>query len=251
MTPEKTAELLAQGRKIIHFLHIGKAAGSQVGLIARGFNAQSKDFAIHKHPHGMVLRDLPRQTPYMFSVRHPVSRFLSGFHSRKRKGQPKLLVPWTRHETLAFADFEHANDLAEALFSQDDRGLLAFRAIKSIGHTAQNQVDWIAPMGYFLKRRPPIAILRQEQFDSDLAAVSAYVGEDIRKYITTDPKNAHRNDYSAVPPLTELAVSNLERWYAQDIEFYRLCSSWMDRKLKAVAKAQAKSSLDAALPPQT
>lgn len=231
MKPMKLAKLIEDGREALHFLHIGKAAGSQMGLIARKFNSKNARFVIQKHPHHVMLSNLPVTAPYFFSVRDPVTRFVSGFYSRKRKGQPKLYVEWTANEASAFAAFDHANDLAEALFAPGDLGQQAVFAIKSISHTARGQVDWISPMGYFLTHRPPIAILRQEHFNTDLALLSAHLGEDMSRYITANPALAHRNDYSSVPELSPKAIANLERWYVQDRMFYTICSDWMEQKL--------------------
>ena len=86
-------------------------------------------------------------------------------------------------------------------------------------------------MGYFLTHRPPIAILRQEHFNTDLALLSAHLGEDMSRYITANPALAHRNDYSSVPELSPKAIANLERWYVQDRMFYTICSDWMEQKL--------------------
>lgn len=231
MKPTEPAKRTEDGREILHFLHIGKAAGSQIGQIAREFNAQNRAFTILRHPHHVTLSNLPVTAPYFFSVRNPVTRFVSGFYSRKRKGQPLLYKEWTANEASAFAAFDHANDLAEALFAPGDLRQQAVFAIKSISHTARGQVDWISPMGYFLTHRPPIAILRQEHFNTDLALLSAHLGEDMTRYITANPALAHRNDYSSVPELSPKAIANLERWYVQDRMFYTICSDWMEQKL--------------------
>jgi hypothetical protein len=36
------------------------------------------------------------------------------------------------------------------------------------------------------------------------------------------------NDYSEVPQLSDLAISNLKQWFEKDIKFYQLCSDWID-----------------------
>ena len=46
MKPTEPAKRTEDGREILHFLHIGKAAGSQIGQIAREFNAQNRAFTI-------------------------------------------------------------------------------------------------------------------------------------------------------------------------------------------------------------
>ncbi len=165
-------------------------------------------------------------------MRDPLARFRSGFYSRKRKGQPRLHVEWSQYEVEAFSRFEHANDLAEALFRPDELGEMAFAAIKSIRHTSQNQVDWFDLCGHFLKLRPPVAIIRQEKFREDMCFLQARLGMKQFLIIEKDEVRSHQTDYSGVPELSALAIANLRRWYAQDFEFYRICDEWM-------AKAQA------------
>lgn len=212
----------------LHFLHIGKAAGTQIGDLAKVINKTQTTWRIIKHPHAVNLRDLPKGEPFFFSVRHPVSRFVSGFYSRKRKGQPRILKEWTYHEKKAFARFDHANDLAEALFAKGPRGLQAMAAIQSLSHTAKSQIDWFVRRGFFIEGKHLAGIIRQEHFDADWVQFCRQIGIAQPPMPTPDPQRQHRNDYSAVPPLSRAARANLERWYTQDIEFYRYCGAWID-----------------------
>lgn len=221
--------------KDIHFLHIGKCAGSQIAQIARQVNRISDTRKIIKHRHDVFLRNINAQAYYFFSIRDPMSRFKSGFYSRKRKGPPRLNVEWNIDDTFAFETFEHANDLAESLFEKTERGHKAWAAMKSIRHTAQNQSDWFYCRGSFLYTRPPIWILRQEHFDADLATFFTRENLDLgsRKVkITSDPRAAHANDYTDIPALSEKASEKLALWYAQDIAFYDMCEDWMMQQAK-------------------
>ena len=214
----------------IAFLHIGKNAGTQVMHLAQQLKAHG--VVVHQLPHTKKLHEVPPALGYFFSIRDPISRFKSGFYSRKRKGQPRIYVEWTKPEALAFARFEHANDLAEALFRDDARGHDAAQAIQSIRHTAMQQIDWFERIG-FLDLRPPVWIIRQENFAADFGVFLARMGlpigfADLRP--ATDDAAAHRNDYSQVPPLSDLAKENLRRWYARDFVFYDLCVQWMRRQ---------------------
>ena len=214
----------------LHFLHIGKCAGTQMAEIAKGYNSLGKDFHIVKHPHGMTLQELPPEQ-YFFSIRNPVSRFFSSFYSRKRKGQPRTYFEWTSGEAIAFGQFEHANDLAEALFDAESaaKSEAAFYAIRSISHCKTNQINWFPLPGNFLESRPPYAIIRQENFHDDLRELSKKIGFDLTSLITDDNVKSHRNDYSGVPPPSEKAINNLNRWYSQDVAFYKVCQNWINR----------------------
>lgn len=219
----------------IHFLHIGKCAGSQIGQIARQVNDQSTQRKIIKHRHDVFLRHIHKDADYFFSIRHPVSRFKSGFYSRKRKGAPRMMREWSTDDTFAFETFEHATDLAESLFEKSDRGFRAWAAMKSIRHTAQNQSDWFYTRGSFLYTRPPIWILRQENFDADLAVFFKRANLDLgagKTAITSSAKAVHANNYTDIPPLSEKARDNLMVWYAQDIAFYDMCENWITQTAK-------------------
>lgn len=214
----------------IRFLHIGKTAGSQIRSIIDQVNALSPDRKILKHGHYKFLHHIPEDREYFFSIRHPLTRYYSGFYSRKRKGMPRNFREHTIYDAFAFAEFEEANDLAEALFEPGERGHKAAAAIKSILHTGQNQFDWFVTCGAFLYTRPPIHIIRQEKFNADMAVFFKRAGlEHIwdRIEIAEDGVKAHRNDYSATPPLSDKAKENLTAWYAQDLAFHRMCEDWL------------------------
>lgn len=217
-------------RKKINYLHVGKCAGSQLRLICAQINEIQSQVEIVSHGHAIGLENLPVSEPYFFSNRHPFSRFVSGFYSRKRKGLPKRHVEWSPHEEHAFGLFEHANDLAESLFHPGELGIKAFSAMKAIEHTARNQADWFRLQGFFLYRDPPIWIIRQEHFNVDLGMFMdrAELGE-LKSAITVtrDPVLAHKNDYAGIPELSNKARRALRRWYAQDFEFHRACAEWI------------------------
>ncbi|MCB1311206.1 MAG: sulfotransferase family 2 domain-containing protein [Sedimentitalea sp.] len=214
-------------RHKLHFLHIGKTAGSQIGHLCESVNAASKDWRFVKQHHRVRLADLPRGAAYVFGIRHPVSRFRSAFYSRKRKGQPRNYNEWSPEEARAFARFDHANDLAEALFEDSADGRAALAAMLSIKHVSTRQTAWFEPHGTFLRSRPPLAILRQEHLAADLAALAARIGLDCPLTPTPDPVVAHHNDYRGAPELSARAVDNVERWYAADIAFVGACEAWI------------------------
>lgn len=218
------------GRPRVHFLHIGKNAGTEIKRYVDHLRpALASRWKVVKHRHETWLRDLPPGEPYFFSIRSPLGRFRSGFYGRKRKSLPRYHREWSEHEALAFGDFEHANDLAEALFRKDDLGRKAWAAMKSPKHTAMNQSDWFTACGQFLRVRPPLVIIRQEHFAEDIASLQRKLGVDPPVVLEADFVASHRTDYAGVPPLSELAVENLRRWYAQDFEFYDLCCDWVAR----------------------
>lgn len=214
--------------KTIHFLHVGKAAGSQIGDIIKQIEDAGFGQRILNHRHKTGLAKIPAGDDYFFSTRDPVTRFKSAFYSRKRQGRPRHHREWTAHEAIAFERFQHANDLAEALFDPGQSGLEAAAAMHSISHCSRNFVDWIKPLGQLFSIRPPIWIVRQEHFERDLRELLRRIGFDGPVEISNDDHRAHRNSYENTPDLSAPAVENLRRWYAQDHEFLRLCQNWME-----------------------
>lgn len=216
--------------KAIFFLHIGKNAGTQIRRLYTQVEEKT-DVEFVRVRHGDKYFALPQGARYFFSIRDPAARFKSGFYSRKRKGAPRLHVEWSAHEARAFEAFEHANDLAEALFDDSDQGRLAWSATQSISHTSMQQSDWFGRNGFVLDLHPPIWIIRQEHLDEDFGTFLQRANIPLRfsdLAVAQDQKSAHRTDYTDIPDLSDLAIANLKRWYARDFAFYDLCSRWME-----------------------
>jgi len=212
--------------RTIHFLHIGKNAGTQIQNIAKQINGNNEDCQIQVHGHRTILIELPPQSEYFFSIRQPVARFKSAFYSRKRKGQPKLYVEWTKHEREMFSTFEHANDLAEALFENSPRGQSAFSAMISGRHFVP-QYSFFVNGGDFLKFHAPLTILRQEKLTEDVEHLMSLLKLKNEVSLTDDPVLSHRNDYQGFPELSDKAKRNLNAWYILDIQFLRYCDVWI------------------------
>ncbi len=228
-------------RRKVHFLHVGKCGGTAIKDLAVRINALPNSPRILAHGHSKKLADLPSDATYFFSVRHPVSRFVSAFSMRKLKEQPRLYREWTAGEREAFDRFPEANDLAESLFSPSDAGRAAFAAMQSIGHMSF-QHGWFKVRD-ILYARPPLCVLRQEKLADDVAHLLRLLGVDQEFRLTADSTRAHRNDYSRTPPLSAKAIENLSAWYAVDIEYYRLIDAWIEeaqrRELQPLEQKQA------------
>ena len=180
------------------------------------------------HHHHVTLTALPADVEYFFSIRSPETRFVSGFYSRKRKGRPRCNSQWTSDEREAFLHFEHANDLAEALFTQGPRGWQAFAAMQAITHLATNQCAFFKYCGGFLADRPPLTIIRQQHFDRDIGVLFRKLRLATHPSMETDPVRIHKNDYTGVKPLSEQSRRSLRIWCAQDFKLYWHCSSWLE-----------------------
>jgi len=218
---------LRGGRPVVHMLHIGKTGGTALSAAFRTLAADPDcPVGFLPHSHRVTLGDLPPDARYFFVVRDPIARFRSGFYSRKRQGQPRHFVPWSPGEAAAFGRFAEANDLAEALADPADAAARA--AMGAIEHVRAPHLAWFGgDPALPLVRRHPVAILRQEHLQADFAAMLARLGvpdPDRRGALPTDSVASHRNDYGAVPTLSETARQALSNWYARDIDFVAAAS---------------------------
>ncbi|MEC9343032.1 MAG: sulfotransferase family 2 domain-containing protein [Pseudomonadota bacterium] len=219
----------------VHFLHIGKSGGTAIKRRLRDVNRDARRIAVIAHQHKISLADLPRNAPYFFSVREPVSRFRSAFYSRKRKGQPTAFRDWSPVEAVTFDRFPHANDLAESLFEDGDTGRAAFIAMKSMVHVRKHQHMWFPDRSIPLDTRPPICVLRQEHLDDDFEDLKRLLRLPAEMKLDKDPAKAHRNDYRQATPLSDKAVANLKAWYAIDVQFYKLVDAWVREHQKTAS----------------
>jgi hypothetical protein len=211
----------------VHFLHIGKCGGTAVKDLADRINRLAGGPSIVTHGHSIKLKDLPHDAQYFFAIRNPVTRFYSAFYMRKRNEQPRLYREWNDGERDAYEEFPEANDLAENLFAETPLGYKAFAAMQNIGHMSY-QHAWFN-IREILQVRPPLCILRQERLPDDVKYLLAKLNIVTDIALPEDRVRAHRGDYSTTPRPTEAAIQNLQRWYAVDIEYYRLVNEWIEK----------------------
>jgi hypothetical protein len=211
-------------KPIVHMLHIGKTGGTAIQHALRP-HARAGRFAILFHKHDATLQDVPRGEAVVFFLRDPVSRFVSGFNSRLRQGQPRYLVPWDEREAAAFNEFTDPNALARAL-SSDDPGQRerAMRAMRAIQHVRNSYWEWFADPDYFRARLSDVFFIGfQESLDADFQMLKRKLGLSGPIELPADDIQAHRNPRAASSHLDETATVNLRSWYAADYSFLDMC----------------------------
>lgn len=226
-------ERIWRGRRAdrpVHFLHIGKTGGtafkhaiaSMPGQIGRD---EGLGPAIHLHPHSVKLRDIPEGDRFFFFLRDPISRFVSGFYSRQRQGQPRHFVPWRPNEKEAFRRFSTPNQLALALHSEDaEEKFDAERAMQSIAHVRDSYWKWFESEEYFLSRLGDLFFIGfQERLSADFEVLKSKLELPNCLLLPEDPILAHANLPGLDKTLQDDAVKNLRRWYAEDFLFLDLC----------------------------
>ena len=80
------------GKQGVHFLHIRKTGGTAVKHALKS-HLRTRRYLIFLHKHNVKLKDVPVGDKVFFFLRDPVSRFVSGFYSKQRRGRPSLFLP--------------------------------------------------------------------------------------------------------------------------------------------------------------
>jgi len=243
----------------LQFLHVGKAAGNSIKFAfdkagnspdsppppAEAGANDGRRRLIRAWGHKYKLDYFAPEAAYVVNLREPVSRFFSGFYSRKRMGRPKKDVPHSFFEAIAFRAFPHANELAEAL---SDRSFLkrlkAVFAMTTITHVGDPLTSWFSLAR--VQSRPPVAVLVTERLEPSMQALARKLGQPDFE-MPADKVESHANTYSDTPPLSETARQNLAQWYAEDDRIYRYLTAQAVPAAEPEAPA-AKPAADGTLP---
>jgi hypothetical protein len=223
-----------RGRQAAHLLHIGKTGGTAVkNALEDQLTAGTYDLFLH--PHRMLLKDIPEGEKVFFFLRDPVSRFISGFHSRKRQGMPRTLSPWNAGEREAFATFSTPKELAEAIAHEDpDVRRKAEAAMRGIQHVRDSYWRWFGDEAYIRRRAKDILFIgHQEQLGADFEQLVQLLGFDPKQVrLPQDEVRSHRNPADVDKSMSPLAEANLRTWYAHDQRFMDLCHELIAQRTK-------------------
>ena len=130
-------------KKQVHFLHLGKTGGTAIKYAIKQCTEADSPYVINLHSHKFKLSDVPHGESVFFFIRNPISRFISGFYSRQRQGQPRYFFPWSPDEKISFENFSTPNQLAIALSSSNiEEKKQAIVAMKSIKHVNDSYWKW-------------------------------------------------------------------------------------------------------------
>jgi len=206
----------------VHFLHVRKTGGT---AIIEALRPLASTYKIVIHDHSTRLRDIPRDEKSVFFVRHPVTRFVSGFYSRLRRGLPRHHYEWTDAEAQAFRHFTNPNDLAEAITSEiSGMATRAHEAMHGISHIKHTYKDWFLGPEEIRGRLDSILLLGvQEELNTDFERLKLLLQLPSGLSLPTDDIRTHRTPLEYDRALSPLAVHNLSRWFADDIRLYQYC----------------------------
>lgn len=223
-------------RPRFHFLHIGKTGGNSIKGALKEQLKESR-FSIRLHSHRITLRKIPAGQAVFFVLREPISRFISGFNSRLRMGQPRNYVPWSPEEKTAFERFKTPDELAQALLSSNpEERAAAENAMRSIEHVRDKYAKWFESEEYFLSRlKDVVHIGFQESLDQDFEVLKARLQLPVSLQLPQGDIATHKSPANMNKKLQPSSIEVLQKWYADDIRFYDLC-----RKLVAENKVGKK-----------
>lgn len=216
-----------------YILHIGKTGGNSLRHVLQPLEQQ---FGIQVLRHRSTLKDVGPGDRAIFTVREPVSRFISGFNSRLRQGRPRNDVPWKGGEIETFARFKAPNELAEALSSPADRAA-AEAAMGSIQHVREHLSHWLGSLDYLRSRQNDIAyVCHQPELTQDFEAIKRLLGLPEELALPEDPIIAHHTPEGFSTSLSALGEANIRAWYADDFLLYEECLKLREKKRAAIAQ---------------
>ena len=210
-----------EGRKPLHFIHVGKTGGSAIKEALSGHEL-TREYRIVLHEHAFRLAMVPAGEQAFLFLRDPASRFVSGFNSRMRKGQPRYYYEWTRAEKTAFTLFKSAEELALALGSSDsEQREDAETAMRAIQHVRDSYDSLFGGLTGLQALENRIAFVG---FHNDMTAgfesLKTLAGLPGGLQLPGDEIGAHRAPAGISKRIGDEARANVRKWYAEDYRIY-------------------------------
>ncbi|HLI61638.1 MAG TPA: sulfotransferase family 2 domain-containing protein [Solirubrobacteraceae bacterium] len=208
-------------------LHIGKTGGTAMKYVFSQLDPALGTYDLTLHRHVMRLPRIQKGHKVFFVVRDPVDRFVSGFNSRLREGRPRYYTPWTPAERLAFRQFRSPDSLGRALSSEEVRERAhAYTAMSAIRHVRDSYWDWFVNWEYMQSRVDDILlILWLPDLTATFPRLRDLLGLPETVELPSDDLNSHRSPADVDRHLSDVARTNLERWYGRDYAFIDLCAA--------------------------
>ena len=217
----------------ISFLHIGKTGGTAIKDAWAPFKEENQkpilinsesgiSYKIKFCGHGTTVKNLDENELFMFCIRHPVQRFISGFNSRLTEGKPRYNCPWMKSEKIAFSKFKTPNELAEGLSSHNtlEKGA-ALKAMKGIRHVKNPISLWTGSMEDLMSIKHRIFFIFNQKTlnaDHDLFLNRISISQEERAKLIL--RKSHAGAASSSTKLSALAEKNLQHYYKKDIALY-------------------------------
>lgn len=192
----------------LHFLHIGKTGGSELKRRFNAINKMTGKTTILNRGHQILGADLASSDNYIISLRDPLRRFESAFHSLRSQGVRDL----SEVEKQLFKRFPGVNDIAQALRPDSPHRSDAVFFMLYIRHFSQRQANFLRGIDYI--QRPPMFVFRSESLDNDFEVFCEAIGVE-----AMDIPFGNSNSTPAGDSYEQLNAENAEiirGWYAED-----------------------------------
>jgi Sulfotransferase family len=217
----------------VHIIHISKSGGSAIRFALRearrkaGGKLQTEWGPVWGHDHRFRLVHVGPDDKAIFALRDPISRFISGFHSRLREGKPRYDSVWTPKERRSFEWFSTPGELAEALAQPRGRShARAVYAMRRIRHVKRPMTFWLGSAAYlYLNRGKILHVARQESLDEDWEEIKELLGLPREQMLPDDHTVAHRTSYTGDMSISEEGLRALRRWYAEDYRLLKIAEA--------------------------
>lgn len=215
---------------MIFYVHIGKTGGTEIkGAIRAHFGVQKtkepqvvdqKIVLLNHISLDDAIQKFGVPTGIAFAYRDPTERFVSGFYCRQRMGWPDHQARWDAREAAAFAHFETANALAEALDGKDlKQRAAAHYAMDAIRHLRRGYVFHFGDLIDFAldQASQVLACIDTVNIDSKGADFLQRIGVETPKI---EAFSEPRSKITYPRELSAIATRNLRSFWAAEYEFY-------------------------------
>jgi len=213
----------------VHFIHVGKCGGTALRFAVRQAQEETGPIESPWGPlsaepgHKVTLADVPNGDKAVLAFRDPVSRFVSGFYSRLRKGRPRHFREWSDDERKAFGWFETPEALADALGDGWRQRRRAERAMRSIRQLRRPMTQWAGRPAFFRENLDKVLyVARLETLDEDWERLKELLDIPRDVPLPQDDRGAHRTSYPRDTAISERGREALARWYAEDYELIEI-----------------------------
>lgn len=209
-------------------LHIGKTGGTAANAVIKANNKRGVGERVNCYKHSVGLQDVADDDMcerLMFFIREPVSRYISAFNSRLRRGFPRHGNVWSPKEEVAFARFKTPNQLAEALGSPDaETRQQAEEAMEGIKHVKRAYEHYLGSVDLLEQEKDRIFfIAATETFEPDFGLMRELLGVAPDLDLPTDDFGAHKTPDGFEKTVSEAGRKNIQDYYVTDYAIYNWC----------------------------
>ena len=205
----------------IYFLHIRKSGGTNLGNSFNKINKNSSTKII-KLRHRDKIYNLEKNQKYCFSVRDPITAYVSAFNDRKREGRPTFNIKKNLFEKISFYFFKSSDELAKNLYSKNVyKKILSNFAIRSITHVNEPLYSWFKISE--IKRHKPYFIFDVKTLRSDYELFCKKL-KIKNNELSSDKIIIHKSPVIK-DKLSKTSKANLKKYFSKDIEIYNYIHS--------------------------